>query len=44
VKVLTETEKSIQEREIREHQAYMERLASADERHLAAARAVINAG
>ncbi|MEV7344251.1 hypothetical protein [Streptomyces sp. NPDC093544] len=44
VKVLTETETSIQEREIREHKAYFERLASAKERHLAAARAVIDRG
>ncbi|GAA2275988.1 hypothetical protein GCM10010145_38750 [Streptomyces ruber] len=43
VKALAETEKGIQEREIRKHKAYFERLASAKERHLADARAVIAA-
>lgn len=44
VKLLTETEESIQKREIRRHKAYFESLAAAKERHLAAARAVIRRG
>ncbi|CAM5588679.1 hypothetical protein SALBM311S_04314 [Streptomyces alboniger] len=44
VKVLTVTEQSIQEREIRKHKAYFQRLAAAKERHLAAAREVIEQG
>jgi hypothetical protein len=41
VKVLSETEQSIQEKDIREHKAYFARLEAAKERHLAAARAVL---
>jgi len=44
VKSFTETEKSIQQREIRKHRAYFERLASAKQRHLAAARVVLDRG
>ncbi|CAM5526373.1 hypothetical protein SALBM311S_07175 [Streptomyces alboniger] len=44
VKVLTVTEQSIQEQEIRKHKAYFQRLAAAKERHLAAAREVIEQG
>ncbi|MFG2118265.1 hypothetical protein [Streptomyces sp. NPDC048710] len=41
VKVLSDTERAIQERGIRQHKTYFERLASAKERYLAAARAVL---
>ncbi|MER6979616.1 hypothetical protein [Streptomyces carpinensis] len=42
VRVLAETEKSIQQGEIHRHKSYFERLKSAKERHLAAARAVLD--
>lgn len=44
VKLLTETERSIEERDIREHRKYFASLAAARERHLAAARTVIARG
>ncbi|MFF4689128.1 hypothetical protein [Streptomyces sp. NPDC001307] len=41
VKVLSEQERAIQNRDIREHRDYFARLRSAKDRHLAAARAVL---